>query len=188
MGLLVALLMLFGSASATAQDRLSISLRGGGAVATQNLSDADLGVGLGLEGTLAYQFVPYASVYGGWGWRRFPTDGASFAGVDVDVEETGYSLGLQYARPLGVGGLDYFVRAGGIYAHLEIEDGGGSVDSEHGLGWQVGTGLIVSLGESWRLMPGVRYRSLYRDIEVDGTTTDVDLRYVALGVALAWTM
>jgi hypothetical protein len=87
-------------------------------------------------------------------------------------------------HPLGAASLDYFVRAGGVYNHIEIENESGDItaDSGHGLGWQAGAGVAVPLGAKWRLMPGLRYQSLSRDIDVGPTTTDVDLTYIALEI------
>lgn len=166
-----------------AQGKLSMELRTGVDFATQELGEADLSTGFGFEVTVDYRLLQHVSVYGGWGWHRFTTED-SFGGGDFDVEETGYTFGLQFIHPLGTSATEYFIRAGGIYNHIELENSDGDItaDSDHGLGWQIGTGLAFSLGENWRLMPGVRYRSLSRDIEVGDATSDADLTYVEIGV------
>ena len=180
-------LVVFVSTSAAAQNRFLVELRGGPAFATDALSDADLGRGWGAEATASYRFLPHLSLYGGWGWRWFPASGNAFAGADVDVEEAGYTFGLQFAHPVGSSPIGYFLRAGGIYNHLEIENSEGSriADSGYGLGWQIGAGVIVPLGRQWYLMPGVRYRALACSISVGTTRTDVELTYVAVGVGVA---
>ena len=186
LAIVVGLIFLFASDSVRAQDRLSVELRSGVAFATQELGDADLGTGFGFEGTVAYRFWPHLAGYAGWGWHRFPAD-ESFAGAEVDVEETGYTFGLQFIHPLGTSPIGYVVRAGGILNHLEIENDDGDIiaDSDHGLGWQVGAGLVLPLGAQWRVMPGVRYRSLSRDVENGEVSTEVDLTYVSVGIGLA---
>lgn len=180
---LLSLSLIFIANTATAQSRVGVQLFLDGSSATQDLGDADLGAGFGFEANLTYRFLPRLSAYGGWGWQRFSAE-ESFAGAEADFEETGYRFGLQFMRPLGATPIDYFVRAGGIYNHIEIENSDGDItaDSGHGLGWQVGAGVAVPIGAKWRLMPGLRYQSLSRDIEIGATTTDADLTYVALEI------
>jgi hypothetical protein len=71
-----------------AQARWSIELRGGAAFATRTLASTELEDGIGLEGTVAYRFMPHAAAYAGWDWLHFSSD-HSFAGSDMDFEETG---------------------------------------------------------------------------------------------------
>lgn len=180
---LLALSLLFVADTAMAQDRFGVELSLDGSTATQDVGDATLNPGFGFEANLTYRFMPHLSAYAGWGWQRFGSDG-SFAGAEMDFEETGYRFGLQFMHPLGSTPIDYFVRAGGIYNHIELENSGGDItaDSGHGLGWQAGAGIAVPIGAKWRFMPGLRYQSLSRDIEVGTVTTDVDLNYVALEI------
>lgn len=179
--LLIVLLAFGMTSSAAAQDRFGLLLSLDGSVATQDVGDADLDPGFGFEANFTYRFMPHLSAYAGWGWQRFGS-GGSFAGADMDFEETGYRFGLQFMRPLGSLPVDYFLRAGGIYNHIELENSDGDItaDSGHGLGWQAGAGVAVPIGAKWRFMPGLRYQSLSRDIDVGSTTTDVNLNYLAL--------
>lgn len=183
---LVAALFLLAPESAMAQDRFGAELRIGPEFATQNFGDATLGTGFGSEVVFSYRFMPHLGAYGGWGYGRASTDGNSFVGTDVDVEETGYTFGLQFVHPMVGTQYGYFVRAGGIYNHLEIENSDGDItaDSEHGLGWQIGAGPVVTLGRNWTLMTGLRYRSLSRDIEVGSVTTEVDRTYFSAGIGI----
>lgn len=171
---------------ANAQNNLSLEIRPAADFATEKLADADLNTGFGFEATLAYRFMPHLSAYAGWGWHKFTADD-SFAGSDVDFEETGYTFGLQFLHPLGVSNLDYFIGAGGIYNHIEVENNDGNItsDSGHGLGWQTEAGLVFPLNNNWSLKPGVRYRSLSRDIEIGNVTPSTDLRYIELGVGIS---
>lgn len=171
-----------------ARAQLGLEVSGAGEFATQDLGAADLGTGIGLEATLTYQFMPHLSAYGGWGWHHFSTDGAP-VGPDGSAEETGYTFGLQFTHPIGTAPVGYYVAAGGVYDHIEMEDAGGDLvgDTGHGLGWQVGAGLVVPLSDRVRLTPGVRYRSLSRDLELGGSTTEMDLSYVSGRVGVAAT-
>lgn len=180
------LVMLLSFHTLLAQDRLSFEIRPDIGFATQELGDANLSPGFGVEGTFAYRFIPHLSAYAGWSWQQFTAD-ESFAGANIDVEETGYTLGLQFIHPLGTLPLSYFVRGGGIYNHIELENDEGNItaDSGHGLGWQAEAGVVVPLGENWRLMPGIRYRALSRDIEIGNNNTPVDLNYISIGVGFS---
>jgi hypothetical protein len=183
---------LFAASTAWAQDRVlthdrfSVELDADAAFATQDLGAADLGAGFGFEATVAYRFLPHLSAYAGWGWHHFTADGF-LPGIDVDAEETGYTFGLEFAHPLGRSPLGYFVQAGGLYDHIELESGDDAMDTGHGLGWQLGAGLVAPLGSKWRLTPGVHYRSLSRDLEIGDVSTDLDLTYLTVRVGLART-
>ena len=182
-------LVLSGLNQMTAQtnNRWSLEFRPSFDYATQDISDADLGIGFGLEGTIAYRFMPHLAAYAGWSWNHFAVE-QSFAGDDSGFEETGYTFGFQFIHPIGESGLSYLVRAGGTYNHLEIENNDGDIiiDSGHGLGWQAEAGLVIPLSEKFSLLPSVRYRSLNRDIEINNVSTSVDLNYLSVGVGLSW--
>lgn len=167
-----------------AQDRFGVEFRGGPEFATQDLGDASLGTGFGSEVVFSYRFLPHLGLYGGWGYGRASADGTSFVGTDVDVEETGYTFGLQFTHPVRASRVGYFVRAGGIFNHIEVENGLENADSGHELGWQIGAGPLVTFGSKWTLMSGLRYRSLSSEIEIGNTSTDVDLTYVSAGIGL----
>ena len=182
-------LFLFLSVSTEAQDRVSIQFRPGVSFATTALFDADLKVGFGFEGSVAYRFMPHVGAYAGWGWNRFSAS-QSFAGADMDFEETGYTLGLQFIHAFSRDmPFEYFARAGVIINHIEIENSQGEMiaDSGHGTGFQVETGLSFSLGETFRIMPGIKYQSLSREIDLEGIRYPLDLNYLSGGVSVSWT-
>jgi hypothetical protein len=172
----------------SAQQRWSVELRGGPAFATQRLGGAELEAGFGFEGTGAFRFMPHASAYAGWGWQRFPAE-TPFGGTDTDFEETGYAFGVQFDHPFRgeIDGAGYRLRLGGTYNHIEVENAAGDrvADSGHGLGWEIGTGVIVPFGDVWRVTPGLRYRSLGRTLTFGTVDTDVDLTYVSLELGFA---
>ena len=170
-----------------AQNKWSLEFRPGVDYATTDISNADLGIGFGLEGTIAYLFIPHLAAYAGWSYNNFAVD-QSFAGTDASFEETGYTFGLQFIHPIGESGLSYLVRAGGTYNHIEIENNDGDIiiDSGHGLGWQAEAGLVIPLSERFSLLPSVSYRSLNRDIKIENVSTSVDLNYLSVGVGLSW--
>ncbi|MBK7501023.1 MAG: outer membrane beta-barrel protein [Ignavibacteriales bacterium] len=170
-----------------AQNKWSLEFRPGVDYATTDISNADLGIGFGLEGTIAYRFMPHLAAYAGWSYNNFAVD-QSFAGPDASFEETGYTFGFQFIHPIGESTLSYLVRVGGTYNHIEIENNDGDIiiDSGHGLGWQAEAGLVIPLSERFSLLPSVRYRSLNRDIKIENVSTSVDLNYLSVGVGLSW--
>ncbi|MBE0550982.1 MAG: porin family protein [Ignavibacterium sp.] len=184
---IVALTLLTAFNQSIAQDKWSLEFRPGINYATQDIADADLGLGFGAELTIAYRFMPHLAAYAGWSYNNFAAD-QSFAGTDASFEETGYTFGFQFIHPIGESGLSYLVRAGGTYNHIEIENNDGDIiiDSGHGLGWHAEAGLVIPLSEKFSLLPSLRYRSLNRDIEIENVSTSVDLNYLSVGVGLSW--
>lgn len=170
-----------------AQGRWRFELRGGPAFAIKDLGAASLGTGLGFEGTVAYRIQPHVSVYAGWDWHRFPSD-ASSTGPNGDFEETGYAFGLQFEHPIGGSeALALQLRAGGTYNHLEMENNAGDLvaDSGHGIGWEGGAGLAVRLDDHWQVTPGLRLRSLTRDLAMEGAAGSAELTYLAVEVGFS---
>jgi hypothetical protein len=184
---ILALVLIAAAPAAQAQNRWRFEIRGGPAFATEELGDASLGTGFGFEGTVGYRVQPHLSVYAGWDWHRFPAD-ASFAGSNDDFEETGYAVGLQFEHPIARSeSVVLQLRAGGTYNHVEVENSAGDpvTDSGHGLGWEGGAGLGFRLGDGWQITPGVRFRSLARDLTVGSVTTPANLRYLAVDVGFS---
>ncbi len=171
----------------SAQKRVSFELRGAANAAIQDLGDAKLETGIGIEGTIAYRFMEHLSIYGGWSWNHFAS-GESFAGTNIDFEETGYSFGLRFIHPIGTSNLSYLVGGGGLYNHIEAENEAGDIiaDTGHGLGWQLDAGIVIPIGESLRITPGIRYRALSREFQIDAFKTPVDLNYLSAGLGISW--
>jgi opacity protein-like surface antigen len=167
------------------EKRFGFELNGGASIATRKLDDASLNIGFGFEGIFHYRFMPFTGVYAGWGWNKFASDN-SFAGKNADFEETGYILGLQFKHPMGNLPLSYFVRAGGLYNHIEIENADGDIigDTGHGLGFQLAAGIDYSLGKNWSITPGLKFNYLSRDVEMGGVTTSLDHNYLSLRVGI----
>jgi len=171
---------------AEAQKKWSLEFRPGIDFATKKLGDADLKTGFGFEGTLNYNFLPHLGAYAGWSWNKFAS-GNSFMGSNLDFEETGYCLGLQYSHPIEETRINYVFRGGAVYNHIETEDSDGKIinDTGHGWGWQVGGGIAIPFGGRWTFTPEIRYRSLSRDITVGFIKTPVDLNYISVGAGLS---
>jgi opacity protein-like surface antigen len=180
-------LLLITSTNIFGQNRWNTALRAGANFPTTKLGNADLQTGFGFGGTIGYRVLPHLNVNAGWDWNHFSAN-QSFAGSNMDFEETGYNLGLQFIHPIERSKIHYVIGAGGIYNHIEIENGKGELvsNSGHGFGWQVEAGLSFPIAKRLDLMPGVRYRSLSREFKTADIGTSVDLNYISAGVAFSW--
>ncbi len=167
------------------EKRFGIELSGGVSFATRELGHADLKAGFGFEGIFHYRFMKHLGVYAGWGWNKFSANN-SFAGSHIDFEETGYVLGLQFKHPIGISPVSFYLRAGGLYNHIEIENQADNniLNTGHGLGWQLAGGVDVPLGRNWSLTPGVKFNSLSRKMTIEEVTTKLDLNYIQLRVGI----
>ncbi len=179
--------LLFATNFAIAQNKFSITFRPGLNFPIKDLGNANLKTGFGFEGTVGYKVLPHLNAYVGWGWNHFKAD-ESFAGPDMDYEETGYSLGLHFIHPIENSKLSYMIGAGAIYNHIEIENSNGDLiaDSGHGWGWRGEAGLDVPIANRLHLIPAIRYQSLTRDFTIGDGSTNADLNYVSFGVGVSW--
>jgi opacity protein-like surface antigen len=172
------------AAPVSAQSPLSLEVTGDGAMPTEKLGGAKLHNGFGFGMNVRYRVVPGVAAYGGWEWHHSRSDELR-AGRTTDVEDTGYTFGIRIDHALTplVGG---WARAGGLYNHVELEDRDGALvaDSKHGLGWELGGGLSVPITRRVALTPGVRYRSLTRDLQIGDATRSSTLSYVTLGTGI----
>ncbi len=176
-----------GSLAQEKEARFGMELSGGISAALKKLDDAKMKVGAGFEGTLHYRFYKSLGAYAGWGWNRFSAEN-SFAGKNCDFEETGYVFGLQFKQAIGSLPLSYYVRAGGLWNHIEIESSKGDLlkDTKHGLGYQLAGGVYIPIGKGWSANAGLKFNSLNRkDIEFsDNVKRTLDLKYLSLRVGV----
>jgi opacity protein-like surface antigen len=173
----------------SAQERWGMEFRANGAIATQDADRDTRKNGVGFEANVQYRFLPHLGAYVGWDWTHFSAL-ESIAGPNMDLEETGYAFGLRFQHPLREGsGTRWWVRGGGIYNHLELENGDGDIveDSGHGLGWEAGAGLALAISEGWTLTPGIRYRELSRDLKIQDAIIPVDVEALAFELGVGFT-
>jgi len=187
-GLIALLVLAVISLNSFAQEnekRFGFEFNSGVSMATNELGGAALNPGFGFEGIFHYRFMSNLGAYAGWGWNRFGAD-ESFAGNDVCFEETGYVLGLQFKQPLGDFPLQYYVRVGGLYNHIETENSDGDIinDTGHGLGWQLAAGIDLLLGENWSITPGLKFNSLNRNSDFNGVERELKYSYVSLRIGI----
>lgn len=187
-GLAAIVVLILLSANSFAQNnekRFGFEFNSGASFATKKIDGANLNTGYGFEGVLHYRFMPHLGAYAGWGWNKFGADN-SFAGNDICFEETGYVFGLNFNHPINNSKLRYYVRAGGLYNHIETENADGDIihDTGHGLGYQVAGGLDIELGKNWSLTPGLKFNSLSRDSDYEGVSKQLDYQYLSVRVGV----
>jgi hypothetical protein len=167
------------------EKRFGIEINGDVSIVSSDLAGTSLNTGLGFETLLHYRFIKFTSVYGGWGWNHFNAN-ESFAGPDIDFEQTGYILGLQFKYPATSSPVSFFVRTGLLYSHIELENNAGEIisDTGHGAGFQVAGGIEASLGNNWSLVPGLKFNSLSGETELGGVNYQLDHRYVSARIGI----
>ncbi len=175
------------STQLSGQGKWQLGIKSGMNFPTTEFGNSDLKTGIGGEMSLGYQFTNLLSAYTGWGWNHFSAD-QSFAGADVDFEETGYTLGVRFNYPTTISKVTYLVGIGGLYEHIEAEnlEGIRIGDTGHGLGVQFEAAVAIGLGRHFQLTPYGRYRSLSTDFSIDNVTTPVDLKYLSAGIGLTY--
>lgn len=180
---LTAVLLAILSITLNAQEKVKkfgFELNSGVSFAT---AEQDLKTGFSFEGMFLYNFMPHTGLYAGWGWNRF-------AGENVlagnDFEETGYFAGLQFKHPVANSPVSWFIRAGGLWNHIEIENAEGDVikNSGHGPGFQLAGGIALPLGKNWSLTPGVKFNALTRDFDSEGIITKMDYDYISVRIGI----
>jgi hypothetical protein len=178
-------MLTFNSLAQDVGSKFSIELSVGPSFATQELAGSNLNTGAGSEVLFHYRFMPHVGAYAGWGYNRHSSDN-SFAGSDMDFEETGYVFGLQFKHPLGKLPLSYYIRGAGLYNHIETEDSSGDIinDTGHGLGWQLAGGVDVPIGRGWSLTPGLKFNALSRDFDNGTINRNLDLNYVTARIGI----
>lgn len=176
-------LMMLVSNVTFSQNKWSLEFRPDINFPTSDFLDSKIEIGYGFEFTVAYCFFKHLSAYVGWSYNTFTIED-----YNIDFDETGYTFGLQFIHPLGTSeSFSYLLRAGATYNHIELENNAGTitVDSGHGLGYQIEAGLNYYLGTNWHLRPTIRYRALSRELNVDNISINVDLNYLSLGLGIA---
>lgn len=168
------------------QSRFSFEINSGPSIANRELGGADLNIGAGFEGIFHYRIMPHLSAHLGWGWNKFSAD-QSFAGSNMDFEETGYIFGLQFKHPFNSRSTSWFVRASGLYNHIEIEDRDGEIieDTGHGLGLQFAGGLDIPINQKWSFTPSLKLNSLSRDLDTGEMKKNLNLNYNSLRIGFS---
>ena len=165
-GMLAAFAALTVAGSASAQTLpLSLEIRGGLPFPTGELNDVgeDIGDGLGpgytLGGSVTLDLTPMVGVYGGYTFTHFQVE--DFEGIGLNTD--GFDAGLRLSLP-GATGISPWAKGGVVYHDAEVvfdddvQTNPGELDvSERQLGFEVGGGIEVRLGQRLSFTPGVSY-------------------------------
>ncbi len=178
-------LLSFGAKAQNSDKKFSVEINAGMAIPVKEIDNTKLNPGAGFEGVLHYRFMPHMGIYAGWGWNKLST-GNLFGQNDICLEETGYVFGLQFMHPIADYSFSYYVRAAGLYNHIEVENGDGDIihDTGHGFGYQVAGGLNFNLGNSWSLNPGVKFNALNRKTDIEEVSVNMNYQYIAVRVGV----
>lgn len=183
LGLMI--LLSSGAFAQSSEKRFGFELNSGVSLPVSELDNSKLNTGFGFEGIFHYRFMPHLGAYAGWGWNRLSADN-SFAGENVDFEETGYVVGLQFMHPIGNSPFSYFVRGGGLYNHIETENTTGEIinDTGHGFGFQVAGGISYNFGNHWSFDPGIKFNSLRPNADFEGVSRSLDYQYITFRIGI----
>jgi hypothetical protein len=166
-----------GTASAQSRIPLSVEIRGDAAIPTGDFADS-FENGIGFTGSAALQLVPGFGLYGSYSRTNFSIDGA-----DDDVLDQGFAAGLTASLGGGAGRATPYVGAGLLFHELEVE---GTEVGDAKMGFEVGAGLAIPLGQRIRVTPAVGYRQYnIEGLSLGGlVNTDMNVSYLNAGVGL----
>lgn len=127
--------------AADAQIRLGAEVTGGLVFPLGDADDADGGTLLG--GNLLVEFTPSLGVYGGYSRTEVPV-----SDEDVEVTLEGFEGGIRFTPGLALGPLSPTLSVGATFYEPAISGGPGEDDdAEREVGYRVGLGFDVPLGE-----------------------------------------
>jgi opacity protein-like surface antigen len=178
--LALAAVALAGSAQAQAipVSPFSVEVRGGLAFPTGDLDDvADSGITVGANGT--YMFTPMLGLYAGFTYNAFglPEEAEEFD-VDGSINTYGFDAGIKAMFASPTMPVTPFVKGGLVYHKVELDiedlDLGDEDDSEFGLGFEVGGGVMVPLGPRLSFTPAVSYTSFKPNFEGEEEDDETD--------------
>lgn len=124
----------------------------------EDVGEIESGITVGANAT--FHFMPMLGVYGGYTYNRFGVEGLE----ELDVVDQGFNAGLRVAIPTPLIPIDPYVKAGLVYNTVGFEfdgddEGEELLESDRSLGFEVGAGLGIGLGQVLSFTPQVTYTS-----------------------------
>ena len=167
---------------------VGFEISAGPSVALGKIGDYSVKTGKGIEGIISFMPMKHFGLFAGWGWNLFKSG-------NYDFEDNGYMFGLQFKDDFNTSKFSYYLRAGGLYNHIEVEDattnatGAFCSDSGHGLGLIASGGVQYGLGKGWNVNSNLKFHHLKRDVELPDNAgnpiaTSVNLNYLALRIGI----
>jgi opacity protein-like surface antigen len=166
---------------------LSLEVRGGAAFPSGDFADiADTGWGFGANA--GFELTPLVGVYGGYDRYSFSPESDL---LDGDYVSSGFNGGLRVTPMLsGMNSLSPWLRGGVVYNKLQFDfdEFDEEDDSDFQLGFEVGGGIELPLGQRVSITPGLRYTSYSlgentstdvfdRDVDINTFVADVGLKF-----------
>jgi hypothetical protein len=176
----LAAVALAGSAQAQAipVSPFSVEVRGGLAFPTGELDDvAESGITVGANGT--YMFTPMLGLYAGFTYNAFGLpEEADELDVDGSINTYGFDAGVKAMFATPTLPVTPFLKGGLVYHKAEVDieglDLGDEDETDFGLGFEVGGGVMVPLGPRLSFTPAVSYTSFKPSYEGDEDDDEVD--------------
>ncbi|AVR46349.1 opacity protein [Christiangramia fulva] len=180
------LLLFFSCLNLTAQQKWTFEFRPDLNFPTTKIENEKFNTGFGFDASISYKFTSAFGVYAGWGWNIYRIENLPDTG-NIDIDETGYTFGVIFSHPISDPSFSYFLRLGGIYTHLELENGAGDTiaSSDHQPGWEIAAGLDFSYFGSFSLLPQIGYRSFSADFSSEDIYPKIDLNNLFFGIGIA---
>ncbi len=172
--------------SVTAQEKWSLEFRPNLDFPITKVENEKINTGFGFDASLSYNITEQFGVYVGWGWNIYRAENLPETG-NIDMDETGYTFGIKFMHPISESSLSYFIRLGGIYAHVEVENEAGKniADTGHEPGWEISGGFDFSHLSSFSLRPQVGYRNFSADFSSEDVIKQIDLNNFFFGIGIA---
>jgi opacity protein-like surface antigen len=190
-GLLALMATLGFAAAANAQGTapstpLSIEVRGGVAIPQGDLKDdGDAKTGYTFGANATFQATPMFGVYAGWSRNSFGIEDTE----DASFVDQGFDAGVKVSFAGGSMPVSPFVRGGVVFHKLSLqgEDEGVEVEieSDNAIGFDVGAGVSIPLGQRMSVTPALSYSKfntadddeVFEDVAIGGIRLDIGLNF-----------
>lgn len=180
------LIFIFIITSLQAQGKWSLEFRPNLDYATTKIGDEKIKTGFGFDANVTFNFITNMGVYAGWGWNSYRAENIPETG-NIDLNQTGYTFGLQYINAINNSAIGYFLKFGGLFAHIEVEDETGDTiaDTDHEWGWEITGGLYLFNVSTFSLRPQLGYRSFSGNFNSGSLGEQVDINDFFFGIGIA---
>lgn len=195
-------LQLFANSKVFASEQLSWEVRLALAETTESFTMNELDTGLGIEAGLTYQITAHFAAY--TAINIFSFDASSNTGIDDAVaSDYGLMAGVYLTGELPTKlKSNYRFRIGTSLAETAVFENGNELGSTRfRTGWELGAGIVFSLGDKWQLVPEIggkwqlipeiRHRitpsrtlTLEPTATNDGFSSDIEMNYTIFSIGL----
>jgi len=152
----------------------------------KDLGSIALQTGVTFEARASFRHFNYWSANLAWGWSRFNAR-QTISETAHEFDEAGLTGGIGFTHGLWNTPFAYRAALNAVYQNIRsLNSIGDQLDrSPFNWGYQADAGLDWRLN-TWTISPGIRYHSLYNQIEINGTSTSVNLNYIAVSILVSF--